>query len=185
MKIHVLIIYVTSIFRHSTGWNLKNRKLFEITWTVTSCIYCSSRFLSPLSFLRKVKLFGLNLPIGRSVQLISCSILSQGKDLLSLYEISNDKDINLDFVVGTNLYKRRKIIRFCTIFTIDSNIEVDDDSILLKKNIFFLLFRSIPTSKSIVSILFKNKSFFLLFRSISTCKSIVSILLKKNIFSFI
>ena len=92
-------IHVMSILRQSTRWNLKNGKLLEIKWTVTSCIYCFSIFSISLSFLRRVKLFGFNLSIGRSVQLINCSILSQRKDKFSLDEISNDKEINLDFVV--------------------------------------------------------------------------------------
>ena len=80
MKIHVLIIYVTSILGHSSKWNLRNGKLFEIILTVTPCIYYFSRFSSSLSFLRNVKVFGLHLSIARTVQQINCCILSQRKD---------------------------------------------------------------------------------------------------------
>ena len=95
MKIRVLIIYVTSILSHSTRQNLRNEMLFEIKWMVTPCIYYPSRFSNSLSFLGHVEFFGLEISIGRSIQLINCSIMFQRKDQLSLYQISNDKEMRL------------------------------------------------------------------------------------------
>ena len=76
MKVHVLITYVASVLRHSAKWNLRNGKLFEIKWTVTSCIYYSSRFSISLYFLKNVNIFVLHISIARSVQRINCRILS-------------------------------------------------------------------------------------------------------------
>ena len=79
MKIHVLIIYVASILRHSTKWNFSNGKLFDIKWTVASCIYCPSRFSIPLYFLKSVNFLVLHASIAISCQLINCCICLREK----------------------------------------------------------------------------------------------------------